>query len=84
MGRQANPPIAPHCRTLIFTCTGYLAALRGHLSHNSALFGRCQSSGADYSFHFFLQDAVWEKLDTIDGNTVYVGSRINQPGTAPQ
>ncbi len=27
-----------------------------------------------------LQDVVWEKLDAIDGNTVYVGSQIRPPG----
>ena len=27
-----------------------------------------------------LQDVVWEKLDAIDGNTVYVGSRLLAPG----
>ena len=27
-----------------------------------------------------MQDVVWEKLDAIDGNTVYVGSQIRAPG----
>jgi hypothetical protein len=28
------------------------------------------------------QDVVWERLDAIDGNTVYVGSQIRTPGEA--
>ena len=38
------------------------------------------SSSCSIFASFLLQDVVWEKLDAIDGNTVYVGSRIHKPG----
>ena len=40
--------------------------------------GTC--SAALYMRYFLFQDVVWEKLDAIDGNTVYVGSQIHPPG----
>lgn len=40
----------------------------------------CNVTAVPSSNCFLLQDVVWEKLDAIDGNTVYVGSQIRPPG----
>ena len=85
MSRQADPPMAPHRSTLIFSCLSpyareTLSALRGTYSTILHCLVSARAVVQISALRFLLQDAVWEKLDTIDGNTVYVGSRINQPG----
>ena len=64
----------------VSACMGNFTALRGTYSTILHCLVSARAVVQISALRFLLQNAVWEKLDTIDGNTVYVGSRINQPG----
>ena len=80
--RPSNCTSSQHTNFLmsVSLCTGNLSALRGTYSTILHCLVSARAVVQISALRFLLQDAVWEKLDTIDGNTVYVGSRINQPG----
>ena len=80
--RPSNCTSLQHTNFLmsVSLCTGNLSALRGTYSTILHCLVSARAVVQISALRLLLQDAVWEKLDTIDGNTVYVGSRINQPG----